>query len=91
MKSVYTLVSDIYKLMETKEVAEGVDLESHIELFGENVKELMRNEFGGRKRDGRKLRMSNIGREDRYLWNVYNDVEKSDDIPVIDVTPEGEF
>jgi hypothetical protein len=30
MKSVYTLVSDIYKLMETKEVAEGVDLESHV-------------------------------------------------------------
>ena len=80
MKSVYTLVSDIYKLMETKEVAEGVDMEANIELFGENVKELMRNEFGGRKRDGRKLRMSNIGREDRYLWNVYNDVEKSDDI-----------
>ena len=80
MKSVYTLVSDIYKLMETKEVAEGVDLESAIDLFGENVKDLMRNEFGGRKRDGRKLRMSNIGREDRYLWNVYNDVEKSDEI-----------
>ena len=80
MKSVYTLVSDIYQLMETKEVAEGVDLESAIDLFGENVKELMRNEFGGRKRDGRKLRMSNIGREDRYLWNVYNDVETSDDI-----------
>ena len=80
MKSVYTLVSDIYQLMETKEVAEGVDLESAIDLFGENVKELMRNEFGGRKRDGRKLRMSNIGREDRYLWNVYNDVETSDEI-----------
>jgi hypothetical protein len=80
MKNVYTLVSDIYQLMETKEVAEGVDLESAIDLFGENVKELMRNEFGGRKRDGRKLRMSNIGREDRYLWNVYNDVETSDDI-----------
>lgn len=80
MKNVYTLVSDIYQLMETKEVAEGVDLESAINLFGENVKELMRNEFGGRKRDGRKLRMSNIGREDRYLWNVYNDVETSDEI-----------
>ena len=24
--------------------------------------------------------MSNIGREDRYLWNVYNDVEESDEI-----------
>jgi len=66
--------------METKEVAEGVDFDACVEKFGENVKELMRNEFGGKKRDGRKLRMSNIGRDDRYLWNVYNDVEKSDDI-----------
>jgi hypothetical protein len=24
--------------------------------------------------------MSNIGRDDRYLWNVYNDVEKADEI-----------
>ena len=76
----YNLVSDIYQLMETKEVAEGVDFDACVEKFGENVKELMRNEFGGKKRDGRKLRMSNIGRDDRYLWNVYNDVEKSDDI-----------
>tara|TARA_X000001382_G_scaffold67927_2_gene47174 strand:+ start:1895 stop:2758 length:864 start_codon:yes stop_codon:yes gene_type:complete len=80
MKNTYNLVSDIYQLMETKEVAEGVDFDACVEKFGENVKELMRNEFGGKKRDGRKLRMSNIGREDRYLWNVYNDVEKSDDI-----------
>ena len=80
MKSVYTLVDDIYKLMETKEVAEGVDLEAAIDLFGENVKDLMRKEFGEKRSDNRKLRMSNIGREDRYLWNVYNDVEKADDI-----------
>ena len=80
MKNVYNLVSDIYKLMETKEVAEGVDFDACVEKFGENVKELMRNEFGGKKRDGRKLRMSNIGRDDRYLWNVYNDVEKADEI-----------
>lgn len=80
MKNVYTLVDDIYKLMESKEVAEGIDLEAHIETFGENVKDLMRKEFGEKRNDNRKLRMSNIGREDRYLWNVYNDVEKSDDI-----------
>ena len=80
MKNVYTLVDDIYKLMESKGVAEGIDLEAHIETFGENVKDLMRKEFGEKRNDNRKLRMSNIGREDRYLWNVYNDVEKSDDI-----------
>ena len=80
MKNVYNLVSDIYKLVESKEVAEGVDIESCIEQFGENVKDLMRKEFTEVRDDSRKLRMSNIGREERYLWNVYNDVDKGEDI-----------
>jgi hypothetical protein len=80
MKSTYNLVSDIYKLVESKEVAEGVDIEACIDQFGEAVKVLMRQEFTEKRDDSRKLRMSNIGREDRYLWNVYNDVDKGEDI-----------
>ena len=80
MKSIYTLVDDIYELVTTKEVAEGVDLEKCIDDFGENMKSLMRKEFTEKRDDTRKLRMSNIGREDRYLWNLYNDVEKLDDM-----------
>lgn len=80
MKSIYTLVDDIYQLVTTKEVAEGVDLEKCIDDFGENMKSLMRKEFTEKRDDTRKLRMSNIGREDRYLWNLYNDVEKLDDM-----------
>jgi len=49
MKNVYNLVPDIYKLMETKEVSDDVDFDACVEKFGENVKELMRNEFGGKK------------------------------------------
>ena len=79
MKNVYNLVPDIYNLVSTKEVPEGVDLESAIESFGENVKELMRKEFTG-TRDGRALRMSNIGRDDRYLWNVVNKPEVAEDM-----------
>ena len=80
MKNIYTLVNDIYKLVETKQVPEGVDIEECIETFGEGVKQLMRNEFTKKRDDSRKLRMSNIGRSDRYLWNVWNDVEKADDM-----------
>ena len=76
MKNVYNLVDDIYKVVSTKEVEEGVDIDAAIEQFGENVKDLMRQEFGEqKKRDNRTLRMSNIGREDRYLWNLFNEVE----------------
>ena len=74
---IYNLVDDIYKVVSTKEVPEDVDLYEEIERFGENCKRLMSNLFT-EKRDGRKLRMSNIGRDDRYLWNVVNnpDVEE---------------
>ena len=78
-KTIHTLVNDIYKLMETKEAEESVDVEAEIELFGENMKSLMRSEFG-RKRttDRRTLRLSNIGRDDRVLWNVVNGTEKEE-------------
>ena len=82
MKNIYSLVDDIYKVVSTKEVEEGVDIDAAIEQFGENVKNLMRQEFGEqKKRDNRTLRMSNIGREDRYLWNLFNEVEPSEVIP----------
>jgi len=81
MKSIYTLVDDIYKLVKTKRVAKDVDIEKCIDDFGESVKDLMRKEFvNGGPRDYRKLRMSNIGRKDRFLWNHYNNVEKHDDM-----------
>jgi hypothetical protein len=62
MKNIYTLVEDIYDLVETKQVPEGVDIEKCIEAFGEGVKRLMRHEFTQKRDDSRKLRMSNIGR-----------------------------
>lgn len=80
MKNVYNLVDDIYKLVKTKRVDKDVDIEECIEQFGENVKDLMRKEFGGRRFDGRKLRMSNIGKRDRFLWNHYNNVKKSEEM-----------
>ena len=78
-KTIHTLVDDIYRLMETKEAEESVDVEAEIELFGENMKTLLRTEFG-RKRttDRRTLRLSNIGRDDRVLWNVVNGTEKEE-------------
>jgi len=72
-KTVNNLVSDIYKLVKTKNVDKSIDTEAEIEKFGEAMKDLMRNEFAnGGYRDSRKLRLSNIGKDDRYLWNHYN-------------------
>ena len=76
---IYNLVDDIYKVVSEKEPAEGVDLYGEIERFGENCKRLMSNLFT-EKRDGRKLRMSNIGRDDRYLWNVVNNPDVQEEM-----------
>jgi len=72
MKHTDTLVEDIYHLMDTKEVGEGVNIEKVIEDFGENVKNILINNITAHEFDNRKLRMSNIGKKDRQLWYSYN-------------------
>lgn len=75
-KTTDNVVQDIYALMESKDADPSVNVELEIEKFGEGVKALMRTEFGRKKReDNRKLRLSNIGRTDRYLWNHVNGTE----------------
>ena len=75
MKTTNTLVDDIYNLVQYKSPDRSVDAEQIIDDFGEACKALMRKEFTQRGSfDGRKLRMSNIGKTDRYLWNHYNNV-----------------
>lgn len=78
-KTTDNLIDDIYALMESKDADPSVDVEKEIERFGEGVKALMRTEFGRKKReDNRKLRLSNIGRTDKYLWNHFNGTEKEE-------------
>ena len=78
-KTTDNVVQDIYALMESKDADPSVDVEAEIERFGEGIKALMRTEFGRKKReDNRKLRLSNIGRTDRYLWNHYNGTKGED-------------
>ena len=72
MKTTETLVKDIYNLMSTKQIPEGVDGDKAIDDFGEAVKALMKKEFTEYREDKRTLRMSNIGRSDKYLWNHVN-------------------
>ena len=76
---IYNLVDDIYAVVASKEVPEDVDLYEEIENFGEGCKRLMTKLFT-EQRDGRKLRMSNIGRDDRYLWNVVNNSDVQEEM-----------
>ena len=70
MKTIHTLVQDIYKLMMSKRVPSDVDAEQAIEEFGENIKKLMRKEFVNREYGKAGLRLSSSGKGLRYLWNT---------------------
>jgi hypothetical protein len=71
-KTIDTLVQDIYNLMETKSSPRGTDVEGIIDQFGEEIKELMRNEFlPSKSYDGRKLRLSSIGKPLRQQWMAF--------------------
>jgi len=76
-----TLVSDIYRMIDTKDIPEGVPVEQVINDFGENVKMILRNNITESKFDRRKLRMSNIGKKDRQLWYSYNGYEGEELLP----------
>tara|TARA_R110000772_G_scaffold20336_2_gene56392 strand:+ start:771 stop:1646 length:876 start_codon:yes stop_codon:yes gene_type:complete len=68
-KSIYTLVSDIYTLMENRNTPKTVDVDAEIERFGEAMKNLMKKEFKPQgQRDSRKLRLSAIGKKDKQQW-----------------------
>jgi len=70
-----TLVEDIYQMIDTKKVEFGVDVDKIIDDFGENVKQILKNNITEHEFDRRKLRMSNIGKKDRQLWYSYNGYE----------------
>jgi len=70
--STETLIKDIYQMIDTKEISDSVDVDKIIDDFGENVKKILKNNITEHEFDRRKLRMSNIGKQDRQLWYSYN-------------------
>ena len=72
-KQISTLIDDIYELMQNRNTPKGVDVDAEIDRFGEAMKDLMKKEFKpGGFSDGRKLRLSSIGKNDRQLWYSAN-------------------
>jgi hypothetical protein len=68
MRSVNTLVEDIYSLLTTKEVPDGIDLETVCDTFGTNMGRILREQMQPEEvRDG--LRLSAIGKPDRQIYH----------------------
>jgi len=68
-----TLVDDIYRMIDTKEIADGVPVEQVINDFGENVKQILRNNITESKFDKRKLRMlAHYMNDEAYTNEILN-------------------
>ncbi len=81
MKKIDTLVEDVYEVLASSKAAEGVDTEAIIDEFGESMKAILRDNVLKVHEDKRTLRMSNIGRKERFLWYVDKGRSKEKNTP----------
>jgi len=75
MSDIIHLVDDIYDVLKNKQAAEGVDVDKVVDDFGEAMKNLLKNQILTERKDDRTLRMSNIGKQDLYLWYLHHGYE----------------
>jgi hypothetical protein len=71
MKKIDTLIEDVYNVLTTSKADDSVDVDNIIEEFGESMKNILRENVLTPREESGKLRMSNIGRKDRFLWYKY--------------------
>lgn len=70
-KSIDTLIPDIYRLLETKEIPEGVDIDAQCEAFGRAMADVLRGQLTPDEDRSGRLRLSGIGKPDRKLHLSY--------------------
>ena len=78
MKTIDTLVEDIYNLFEPEKDIElsEEELDKHLDSFTTSIKETMKNILNEKPRERRNLRLSAIGKPARQLWYDKNATEK---------------
>lgn len=74
MKKIERAIPDIYKLLESKQMVADIDVEAECVRFGEEMAQVMRDAMGPEQDRTGRLRLSNIGKPDRHIYNSYNGV-----------------
>jgi len=78
MKTIERAIPDVYKLLSTKDMVTGVDVEAECVRFGEEMAQVMRDAMGPEQDRAGRLRLSNIGKPDRQIYNSYNGIAGQD-------------
>lgn len=76
MKTIDTLVEDIYKLFDSDEHHEPS--EENLEALAEGIKNVVRQQLAERDLERSPLRFSNLGKPDRRLWYEVNMPDKAE-------------
>ena len=76
MKTIDTVIPDIYHLLETKEIPPEVSLEAQCEAFGKAMGDLLLENLQPERDRSGSLRLSSIGKPDRKIWNAFMGVEQ---------------
>jgi hypothetical protein len=78
MKTIDTLVQDIYNLFEPEKDLElsEEELDKHLDSFTSSIKETMKNILNEKPMERRNLRLSAIGKPARQLWYDKNTTEE---------------
>ena len=78
MKTIDTLVQDIYKLFEVnnKSNLNDTEIDKHINKFGDEVKNILKEYLFSEPKERSTLRLSSIGKPDRQLWYDLKDDKK---------------
>jgi len=77
-KTVDTVVRDIYKLMESKEIPDTVDLRAVCDQFGQDMAEVMWDNLQPEQDRSGALRLSGIGKPDRQIYNRFHGIKGED-------------
>lgn len=75
MKTLDTLVQDVYYLLENKEVAHDVQVDAILDRFAGECRQLMADALKPEEDRTGRLRLSAMGKPDRQLWHAYNGTE----------------
>lgn len=74
MKNIDTLIKDIYRMLETKEIPPEVSLRDQCDDFGKAMAELLWDNLQPERDRSGSLRLSAIGKPDRKIWNAFKGV-----------------
>lgn len=69
-----TVVKDIYHLLETKEIPDGVNLKEECETFGKVVAQVLYEQLQPEEDRSGSLRLSAIGKPSRQIYNAFKGV-----------------